>query len=201
MKKFAVAIALLLSMPAYAGLDGTQVSLQTLFQLTPSSTPLSPTFEHTVTVGPAIEYPSLNSLLHPDLATQPGYGLVDVAINAGNDYIEIDFDNAGSGMFSRAFENTFIFRFASTPGISITEATLDSGVTTLGLAAGDVRINGDQLFINVENLRFNPSSFARVNLQVEGPTLLVPEPAPYAMLLAGALLIGFIGLKRGRRIY
>jgi len=200
MKKFAVAIAMLLSTPTYAGLNGTELSLQVLFQSTPSSPPIFTSFERTVTVGPAIEYPDVSSLFNPGSGVPAGYGLVDVAIDVGNDYIEIDFDNAVSNRFSPAFENTYIFRFDSTAPVSITGATLDSNVTSLGLDASDVRFEGNRLFINVESVPFSPSSFARVNLQVEGgPALPVPEPAPYAMLLAGALLMGFIELKRGRR--
>lgn len=200
MKKFAVAIAMLLSTPTYAGLNGTELSLQVLLQLTPSSTPFYTSFERTVTVSSAIEYPDVSSLFNPGSGAPSNYGLVDVAIDAGNDYIEIDFANTGFSYFSPAFENTYIFRFDHAAAVNITGATLDSSVTTLGLDASDVRFEGNQLFINVENIPFNPSSFARVNLQVEGgPALPVPEPASYVMMLAGVLLIGFIGLKRGQR--
>ena len=200
MKKFAVTIAMLLSAPTYAGLNGTDLSLQVLYQLSPSSPPIFTSFERSVTVGSAIEYSGVSSLFNPGSGAPSGSGLVDVAIDAGNDYIEIDFDNAGSNHFSPAFENTYIFRFDHAAAVSITGAAIDSSVTTLGLEPTDVRFEGNKLFINVEGVTFNPSSFARVNLQVEGgPTLPVPEPSPYAMLLAGALLMGFIGLKRGRR--
>ena len=202
MKKFVLTAALLLSVPAYAGLNGTEVSYRTLAQATPTSTPFITSFERTVVVGSGIEYPNVASLFNPATEVPPGFAhsLVDVAIDVGNDYITIDFDNSAPfTRFASGFENTSVFRFDSAAMVDITGAQIDNSVTTLGLEPSDIRFTGNELFINVESLPFNPSTFARINLLVEGgPTLPVPEPATYAMMLGGLLLVGWAGVKRRR---
>ena len=102
MKRIIMAAALLLSTPASAGLTGTELSLRTLAQATSSSTPFITSFERTVIVSSAVEYPDVASLFNPATGVPPGFArsLVNIAIDVGNDYIEIDFDNAGSGTFA-----------------------------------------------------------------------------------------------------
>jgi hypothetical protein len=201
MKKFVIAAALMLSGPAYAGLTGTELSLRTLAQATASGTPFITSFERTVIVSSAVEYPDVASLFNPATGVPPGFAqsLVNTAINVGNDYIEIDFDNAGFSTFASGFENTYIFRFDSAAIVDIEDAEIDSTVTTLGLQPSDIRFTGNELFINVESLPFNPSTFVRVNLLVEGgPVPPVPEPTTYAMLLAGLAIVGWVGTRRRR---
>lgn len=196
--KIVIIAALLLNTSAYAGLNGTELSLRTLSQGTPSSTPFITSFERIVTVGPGVEYPDVASLFNPATGVPPGFAhsLVNTAIDVGNDYIEIDFDNAGSSTFATGFENTYIFRFDSSAIVDIKGAEIDSAVTTLGLQPSDIRFIGNELFINVESLPFDPSTFARVNLVVEGGPLPIPEPETYAMFLAGLGLMGFMTRRK-----
>ena len=92
------------------------------------------------------------------------------------------------------------FQFDRETARSIAAAEIDNSGTTLGLQPSDVRLVGDELLINVENLQFNPSTSARVNLAIEqGPLSPAPEPETYAMMLAGLTLIGWIGTRRSRR--
>jgi len=198
MKIITIISALLLNTSAFAGLTGTELSLRTLSQGTPSSTPFITSFERTVTVGPAVEYPDVASLFNPATGVPPGFAhsLVNTAIDVGNDYIEIDFDNAGSNIFATGFENTYVFRFDSSAIVDIKGAEIDSAVTTLGLQPSDIRFVGNELFINVESLSFDPSTFARVNLVVQGGPLPIPEPETYAMFLAGLGLLGFITRRK-----
>ena len=205
MKKLVLTTTLLLTMPAYAGLNGAEVTLRTVVQDTSSSSPAITSLEKTVTIGPGIEYPHVANLFNAGAATEarPGVmpNLVDVAINIANDYITIDFANSAPfSHFGSGFQNTYVFQFDPDIARSIAAAKIDNSVTTLGLQSSDVRLVGNELLINAENLQFNPSTFARVNLAIEeGPVSPAPEPATYAMMLAGLTLIGWIGTRRSRR--
>lgn len=183
-----------------ASLVGTEVSLRTLGQANPTSTPFITSFERTVIVSPSIvEYPDVASLSNPGNGAPPGFGsLVDVAIDIGADFITIDFDNsAPQTRFASAFENTYIFRFASSALVDIVGASIDSAVTTLGLDASDIRFVGNELFVNVESLSFNPSTFARINLEVVGGPLTVPEPGSITLvLLALGMVAARVGVNR-----
>lgn len=202
MKKLVLTAALLLSMPAYAGLDGTKVSVRTLAQATPSSTPVVTSFEHATVIGSGIEYPDVADLFNPATQGPSGFAhsLVDVAIDVASDHITLDFHNSAPfTRFASAFENTYVFRFDSAAAGDITGARIDNSVTTLGLQPSDVRFAGNELFVNVEGLAFNPSTVARVNFLADGAPLPVPEPATYAMMLAGLMLVGWAS-ARSRRI-
>lgn len=220
MKKFVLTTTLLLTTPVYAGLDGAEVTLRTIVQDT-SSSPVITSLERTVTAGPGVEYPHvaimtrkpvpehsgptqfIMNLVKPATGAQSKFlpNLADAAIDIANDHITIDFANstpsAGSGA---GFLNTIVFQFDSDTARSIAAAEIDNSVTTLGLQPSNVRLVGDELVINVENLQFDSSTFARVNLAVEeGPLSPAPEPATYAMMLAGLTLIGWVGTRRSRR--
>lgn len=200
MRKFIFAGAMMLSAHAYAGLNGTELSLRTLFQATPMSTPIITSFERTVAVSSStVEFPDVASLFNPGSNVPPGFALVNVAIDVGNDYVEIDFDNSGAHTrFASSFENTYVFRFDSAAVVDITGAQINTDVTTLGLAPSDVRFTGNELFINVDSLSFNPTTFARIDLLVQGGPPPIPEPATYAMLLAGLAMVGWYAPIRRR---
>lgn len=199
LKRFLLAGAVIAPIPAHAGLVGTEVSLRTLAQSTPSSTPFITSFERSVIVSATnVEYPDVASLFNPGSSVPPGFArsLVDVAIDVGNDYITIDFDNAGRSRYASGYENTYIFKFDSPAIADITSAEIDTTVTSLGLSLSDVRFAGNELFINVESLSFNASTFARINLIVQGGPPPVPEPETYALMLAGLGLVGFAARRR-----
>lgn len=221
MKKLVLTTTLLLAMPAYAGLNGADVTLRTILQDTSSSSPVITSLERTVTAGPGVEYPRvaittrqlipehstptqfITNLLSPATGGQSEFApnLVNAAIDITNDHITIDFAN--STPFARlgaGFQNTIVFQFDSETARSIAAAEIDNSMTTLGLQPSDVRLVGNELLIDVENLQFNSSTSARVNLAIEqGPVSPAPEPETYAMMLAGLTLIGWIGIKRSRR--
>lgn len=218
MKKLVLTTTLLLTMPAYAGLNGADVTLRTILQDTSSSSPVITSLERTVTAG--VEYPHvaimtrqlipensnptqfIMNLLSPAIGGQSGFApnLVNAAIDIANDHITIDFANSTPfAQLGAGFQNSIVFQFDSETARSIATAEIDNSATTLGLQPSDVRLVGNELLINVENLRFNPSTSARVNLVIEqGPVSPAPEPETYAMMLAGLTLIGWIGIKRSR---
>jgi hypothetical protein len=196
--------AMLFSAPAQSAtfsLVGTELKLDGLLQATPTS----PTSTFTATVSAIVsetevEYPNVNDFGITDTSV-PGFPTpvttVPVAIDAGADFLTIDFGNtAPFNRFVPAFQNTYIFTFESGIAPLITSAVIDTGVTTLGLVPEDITFAGNQLFVNVEGLFFNTSTFARINLTASPGTTPVPLPAGGALMLAG--LLGLAALKRVR---
>jgi hypothetical protein len=153
-----------LAQTSYAGLIGTEISLKAIFQASSSSSIETIGFLTTaIVVEPGVEFPSIN-----DFEVEgSGSNLVDVSINVGDDFIEIDFSNVSSGRFASSFENTYVFKFDNVASVNLTGAEIDNSVTTLALASSDVRFTGNELFVNVESLTFNSSTFVRINLNVE----------------------------------
>ena len=151
-----------LAQSSVAGLIGTELSLKTIFQATSSSNIETIGFLTTATViEPGIEFPSLDDLE----IDGSGFNLVDVSINIGDDFVEIDFANSAPfSVFASGFENTYVLKFDSASVINIINAKIDNTVTTLGLDSSDVSFVGNELFINVESLAFNSSTFVRINL-------------------------------------
>ena len=157
----------------------------------------------------AVEFPNVESLFDPTVGVPPGFArsLVNVAIDAGADYLEIDFDNAGFGSYAPGFKNTYVFSFTAPLALRITSVVIDPR-TNLGLTPDRVTFNGNELFVNVQRLFFNRNSFARFNLTTvaeSGPggenpsdpdTVAVPEPSSM-LLMGGAALMG-AAFKRHR---
>ena len=65
-------------------------------------------------------------------------------------------------------------KFDSSAIVDIVGAEIDSSLTTLGLVPSDISFIGNELFINVESLSFNPTTFARINLVVQGGPTTIP---------------------------
>ena len=203
----ACATLMLASTATYAttvSLVGTELRLDGLLQATPTSPTSTFTAAVSATVSETeVEYPNVNDFGITD-TTVPGFPTplttVAVAIDAGADFLTIDFDNtAPFNLFAPAFENTYIFTFADAVAPLITSAVIDTSVTTLGLTEDDVTFSGNQLFVNVEGLPFNTSSFARINLTAEatdiGPAP-VPLPAGMPLILAGILGLGLVASRK-----
>jgi hypothetical protein len=140
---------------------------------------------------PGIEIPSVKAL---EVSNPSGLSLVNVSINAGNDFLDIGFANAGSSGFASGFRNSYIFTFDSTAKPTISSAFVDPPLTTLGLTNSDLRFAGNTLEVNVHGLSFNPSSFARIEL-----TSLNPVPLPAAVWLFGTGVIGLGALANRKR--
>ena len=202
--RLAFAAALAATSSAYAAtvsLVGTELKLDGLLQATPTS-PKS-TFTATVSAivsETAVEYPNVNDFGITDTSV-PGFPIplttVPVAIDAGADFLTIDFDNtAPFSSFVPAFQNTYIFTFADTIAPLITAAKIDMSVTTLGLAPDDVTFSGNQLFVNAEGLSFDTTTFARINLTAETGVAPIPLPAGLPLLLSGLLGIGLMARRK-----
>ena len=161
----------LFSLSAEAELIGTKLSLWTVAQASSASEPVITSFERSVIVdGVIVEFPDVASLFNPSTESIPGFArsLVDIAIDVGDDFIELDFANsAPDTRFASGFKNTYVFKFDSLASVNIIGAEIDATVTTLGLKSSDIRFTGNELFVNVESLTFTPETFARINLLVE----------------------------------
>ena len=145
-------------------LTGVSIALKAIYQASASSNPILMTLPSTAKViEPGVEFPSLASL---DLKND-GLSLLDVAINVGVDFVEIDFSKVPAGLFGSGFENTYILELKdSIESHGIKRASIDRSVTTLGLGDSDVKFVGGKLSINVEGLSFNSASFVRINLSI-----------------------------------
>jgi hypothetical protein len=191
-----LALPIVILLPAFAAgsLNGTQLSLRTLAQATSSSEPVYTSFERTVLVTEeSVEFPDVGSLFNPETTPPVGFldSLVNVAIDARANSLEIDFDHAGFGTFAFGFENTYVFRFESAALISITGAAVDPSVTTLGITNDSLRFAGNELFVKVAGLPFNSATFARINLTV------VPEASCAVLSLLGVAIT--LGTRVTRR--
>jgi hypothetical protein len=195
----ALATLFCVSQSAQAGLVGTELTLSSLLQSTALSQQFTSSFPRVATVSATeVEYPNVASLFNPNDPKPPNFGsIVNTWIDAGDNYIEIDFDLVQSGRFASGFENTYVFQFDSIAAATITGASINTAVTTLGLSPSDVRFSGNRLFVNVEGLTFNTSSFARIDLTVEGGPAAVPEPQTSVLVAAGLLV--FAGISRRQR--
>lgn len=194
-------------------LVGSELRLRTEAQSTPTSRLFVTSFPTSATVSDStVEFPNVESLFDPTVGVPPGFArsLVDVAIDAGSNYLEIDFDNAGSGMYATGFKNTYVFTFTAPVALQITDVVIDPR-TTLGLTADRVTFSGNELFVNVQRLPFNRNSFARFNLNTvaiaEPDTDPVPTPdeaaaVPEPTTLLGIALAGsgLAYLKRRRSV-
>lgn len=145
-------------------LTGVRIALKAIYQASASSNPILMTHPSTAEViEPGVEFPSLASL---DIKND-GYSLLDVAINVGIDFVEIDFSRVPAGRFGSGFENTYILELKNVrESLGIKRASIDRSATTLGLEDSDVKFVGNKLFINVGGLSFNSASFVRINLSI-----------------------------------
>jgi PEP-CTERM motif len=203
-----VSILALSASPALSAsftLVGSELRLSAEIQRTPTSELLVNRFPVSAIVSEsAVEFPTARSLFPPN--EFPGFSIVNVAIDAGANYLELNYANAGSGIFANTFQNTYVFGFTAPIALQITGVAIDSR-TTLGLTPNRVTFAGNELFVNVQGLSFNPNSFARINLEGvmggsdsdSGTSTAVPEPS--TMLLAGgaALMGGLFKRDRDRQ--
>ncbi len=169
---------------------GSEVQLSPTSQLFVTSFPVS-----RIVSESTVEFPDTQSLFDPTDGIPPGHTRVNTSIDAGADYLEIDFDNVGFfRRFSSGFKNTAVFTFSAPIALQIKGVSINSQ-TTLGLTPERVTFDGSQLFVNVQGLFFNPSTFVRLDLDFavtpEPNPVSVPEPSP-VFSLVGAMLAGTI---------
>jgi hypothetical protein len=182
-------------------LVGSELRLGSEIQRTPTSELLVSSFPVSAIVSEsAVEFPNLQSLFDPD--DFPGFYIVNSSIDVGADYLEIDYANAGFGVFSNTFKNNSVFTFSAPIALQITDVLIDPS-TTLGLTPDRVTFDGNELTVNVRGLSYNRNSFVRLNLSTvaasepDGSTVpdsgvAVPEPSSVLSLgilaLAGSIL-------------
>ena len=129
----------------------------------------------------AVEFPNARSLYRP--GDFSGFSIVNSAIDAGADYLELDYANAGIGVFANTFKNTYVFTFSAPVALQITDVLIDPS-TTLGLTPDRVTFDGNELSVNVRGLFFNRNSFVRLNLN----TVAASEPDDTTVADSGAAL-------------
>lgn len=155
---------------------GTDVSLQTIYQSTPTSAINTVDFKTVEVIDPGIEFISIKAIE----AEGASPNLADVAINIGSDFIEIDFNNTGPYFtFTSAYQNGYVLTFNSNVPVYLLSASIDANATNFGLISNDLILSNDQLIINVEGLSFSRSSFARINLEPSVEPSPVPLPGAF----------------------
>jgi len=196
-------------------LTGSELRLRAEIQRTPTSELLVSAFPVSAIVSEsAVEFPDSQSLGGSN--DFPGFFIVNAAIDAGADYLKIDYANAGSGVFANTLKNNYVFTFTAPIALQITNVLIDPS-TTLGLTSDRVTFDGSELSVNVRGLFFNKDSVARFNLTTVAasepgvdinpePDIDIPAPdsaavpEPSSMLLLGsATLVGTILKRRTKR--
>jgi hypothetical protein len=179
---------LLFSASSYGGLVGTTLSYEAIYQSSPTSEISRIGTLTTAEVSATeVEFPMLGELD----TNVPGVYLVNASLDVGDNYLEFDYSNAGSGSFLAGHQNTVILTFNSAAAIAFTSAEVDYSVTNIALSNDDLTFIGNQLFINHgDGGSFNPSSFSRINLTT------VPIPAAGWLFVAGLGMIGAISRKK-----
>lgn len=180
-----------------ASLIGTTLSLDTIAQVSASSEILRQDFPISrIVTDPGVEYPDVESLFGPE-GLPPGARFINTSIDAGADFLAIDFDNAGSGAFANWLQNSYEFTFDGAAIVNFTSAALNTALTTLPIAADRITFEGDKLRINASGVTYNPNSFLRIDLTADvTPTASIPAPAAGALLLTA---LGALALRRRRR--
>lgn len=174
------------------GLLGSEFSAEVQFQPVATSERFAVSFLATAIVDEnQVEFPSLGAL---EISNNPlNLLVVDVAIDVGKDFIEIDFDNAGSGTFASGFFNGYEFIFDDLVAVDIIDAVIDPISNLAALTPESLNFSGNSLSFSVDGGPYNPSSFVRINLEAARipPIVRVPEPPSIVLAVIGMLLLGF----------
>lgn len=153
------------------GLLGSTLSLRTIAQATPDSEAIVSSFPALAIVDVGrVEFPDVESLSITSAPLPENFSryLVNVSIDAGADYIEIGFHDAGPpSYFAPAHLNTYVFTFESEQAIFFRGARINRFVTTLGLDDEDVWFVGNELYVNVEGIPYDETSFVRIDLAAD----------------------------------
>lgn len=93
--------------------------------------------------------------------------LVNVNFDFDVDDILLEFTDAGTGNFDSSSFNGYVFSDISGTLPAITNVTIDSSETTLGLEDSDLIFTEDTIEINVESLSYTPETRALLNVEFE----------------------------------
>lgn len=185
---------------ATVSLFGTELSTQVQYQQSGGTQRAGLTFSDTSTVGPGVEVPDLADL---EIASNPfNLFVVPVSVDAGSDYIQLDYAKAGSGAFAGGAFNGYRFTFDSTVPVNILSAKVNPITTLAGFDESRLAFDGSNLFANVASLGYRSSSILRIDLAAETagePGVPVPPHAPPAVPIplpatAWVMLLGLAGL-------
>lgn len=182
-------------------LYGTQLLTQVQYQQTAQTDRLALSFSDTSIVGSAIEISNLADL---QIASNPfNLGVVPVSVDVGQNYIQLDYGQAVAGAFASGFFNGYKFSFDSTIPVSILSATVNPSSTLVGLDDNRLTFEGNNLFVNVASLSFQPTSIFRIDLTAIStevpPEASIPLPATTWMMLLGLVCLGTVRSRAGGR--
>ncbi len=185
-------------------LIGSELDVRFELQQTPTSDLIIGGFPVSAIVSESlVEFPSAGSGIPID--GLPGIVTLGPDIDAGADYLEVNFRNAGTGTLASLFRNDIVFIFTAPLALQITGAAI-SPTTTLGLTPNRISFSGNELRANFSGLPFTPDSVARLNLTTVAISDPVSDPHPNAdaaavpepstmLMMGGAAAIGTL-LKR-----
>lgn len=178
MKKVFMVAYLFFCITEIARSDDTSVhlTLYSLYQASPS-TPAEPTYGSRGTNLSG----SSEKIFISDLPVEnESRRFARISLDIGLNFIDIEFSHIGnahitgdtdiSGKYTAGTENTYVIRYDYVDTLAdfkIIKAEIDESVTTLGLEPSDIRVEANQIYINLESLAFDTSSFARIKLEVE----------------------------------
>ena len=139
-----------------SGFEGKEIQLETF---SPNKeTPISNKL--VVTVGEGFEFTDL------DNQELSGANLVDTHIDFSVNSILLDFsESTPSTRFGSATFNGYIFTDVSGAIPKISNVTIDETITTLGLDSSDITFTEDTIEVNVEGLRFNTNTIAKLDVE------------------------------------
>lgn len=178
------------SQASVVGLDGTSLTTQVQFQPTEIAERRAISFSATATVGSSVEFQNLADL---EIASNTfGLFVVPVLVDAGNDFIELRYEPAGSGGFASGFFNGYLFQFDGGVPVAFQNAFIDTNVTNVSVTDEDLSFVGNQLFLDVASRSYNSSSVIRIAAEVAP----VPLPATLPLLFAGIAAVFAVSRRR-----
>jgi hypothetical protein len=121
-----------------------------------------------------------------------GAGTFDINLTAG----QIVFNFTGTGASFPADFDGVAFVDLTTP---FSSASLEPSSDVAGVSAADLSLIGGEVFLNLNDASFNAGDQITIDVP-EGGGPGVPEPASWALMLAGIGLTGAMARRRGRSL-